>query len=70
MTSVIESPCVSVCALDENDVCIGCHRHGLEISYWGRLSSEQQQNVLNTCERRSQGEVIASTVTHRSVAKA
>ena len=27
-----ESPCISVCVLDENDICVGCFRSADEIS--------------------------------------
>ena len=52
----VASPCVSICALDGDDVCIGCFRTGLEISYWGRLPPAQQEEVLQRCARRMQGE--------------
>lgn len=52
----VPSPCMSICALDNDDVCIGCHRTGLEISYWGRLSREQQREVVRRSSARMQGE--------------
>lgn len=42
----VRSPCVSVCALDERDICIGCHRTGDEITHWSRLTDEQRREVL------------------------
>ena len=30
----VKSPCVSVCALDEQDICIGCQRTAAEITLW------------------------------------
>lgn len=42
----VRSPCVSVCALDERDICIGCHRTGDEITRWSRLTDEQRREVL------------------------
>ena len=42
----VSSPCVSVCALDENDVCIGCQRTGDEILRWTSMTNEQRREVL------------------------
>lgn len=42
----VRSPCVSICALDENDVCIGCHRTGDEIMFWTQMTNEERQQVL------------------------
>lgn len=53
---IVPSPCVSICALDGDDICVGCFRTGNEISYWGRLSAEQQREVLKRCEQRLRGE--------------
>ena len=50
------SPCVSICALDNDDVCIGCFRTGGEISYWGLLPPVQQHEVISRCAQRMRGE--------------
>ncbi len=52
MSDNVPSPCVSICALDENDVCVGCFRSGTEISQWGRLSNEQKRDVLKNVAKR------------------
>ena len=52
----VPSPCVSICALDDNDICVGCFRSGREISDWGRLSDDDKRAVLKRCcERASRG---------------
>ncbi len=58
---VVKSPCVSLCALDENDVCIGCYRTGHEITLWGELNNEQKRAVLKDVAKREQasGNVIS-----------
>ena len=38
----VPSPCVSICALDDNDTCIGCFRTGEEISRWGGMTTEEK----------------------------
>ncbi|MFP1680872.1 DUF1289 domain-containing protein [Alloalcanivorax sp. C16-1] len=52
----VVSPCVSICALDGDDVCVGCFRTGREISYWGRLPTDWQREVLARSQRRQAGE--------------
>jgi predicted Fe-S protein YdhL (DUF1289 family) len=49
----VPSPCVSICALDDNDICVGCFRSGREISDWGRLGDEEKRAVLKRCVERS-----------------
>ena len=44
--SEIKSPCISVCALDENDVCFGCYRTANEITNWSVYSDEEKRDVL------------------------
>jgi predicted Fe-S protein YdhL (DUF1289 family) len=46
------SPCVSVCALDENDLCVGCLRSGDEISRWGSMTSCEKMSVLKKVAQR------------------
>lgn len=55
------SPCVGICALDENDVCIGCYRSGREISDWGSMDNAQRRQVLQNVAEREQasGQFIA-----------
>ena len=54
-TDFVASPCISVCALDEDDVCVGCYRTGMEISHWGRLTAEQQRDVVERSRVRMFG---------------
>ncbi|MEY1662724.1 DUF1289 domain-containing protein [Isoalcanivorax beigongshangi] len=56
MTERVASPCVSICALDGDDVCVGCFRTGMEVSQWGVLEPAAQREVLARCRRRMQGE--------------
>ena len=48
----VKSPCISVCALDDNDVCIGCFRSAEEIGAWGRVDSEGKRAILKNVARR------------------
>lgn len=57
-TNVIISPCVGICALDENDVCVGCFRTGEEISEWGGMSNVEKRSVLASVEEREKSSYI------------
>ncbi|PXX88731.1 DUF1289 domain-containing protein [Marinobacter vulgaris] len=50
----VSSPCISICALDENEVCIGCQRTGDEIMQWPRLSDDERQAVLEKVAQREE----------------
>ena len=49
----INSPCVSVCVLNQESVCTGCYRSGEEISYWGRYNNDQRREVLARARERA-----------------
>ena len=57
MNDVVErpvaSPCVSICALDEQDVCTGCQRTVAEIGRWGRMDNDERRAVLKLCHERA-----------------
>ncbi|MCD1631623.1 MULTISPECIES: DUF1289 domain-containing protein [Marinobacter] len=51
----VRSPCVNVCALDANDMCIGCQRTGDEILRWTTMSNDERREVLlKVAEREKQ----------------
>ena len=52
MTEPVSSPCISVCALDEDDICMGCFRSGEEITDWFMASDERKREILALCEER------------------
>lgn len=49
---MVKSPCVAVCALDENDVCIGCYRTGNEITQWGEMDNQSKAEVMKNVAKR------------------
>ena len=51
-TKPVPSPCVSICALDDDDICTGCYRSGMEIIRWGRMSDEEKRQVYANIEAR------------------
>lgn len=61
----VRSPCVSICALDEGDLCVGCQRTGAEIAGWGRMSNDERRAVLVLCEARARAGGMLFTVPGR-----
>lgn len=49
----VASPCVYVCALGDDDICVGCQRSGEEITRWGRMDNAERRVVLARCEERA-----------------
>lgn len=49
----VRSPCVHVCALDEQDICLGCQRTADEITRWGRMDNAERRVVLQRCLERA-----------------
>ncbi|RTA98161.1 DUF1289 domain-containing protein [Pseudomonas aeruginosa] len=54
------SPCVHVCALDEQDICIGCQRTAAEITRWGLMSNDERREVLGRCFERAKAQGLVS----------
>ncbi len=52
---IIQSPCIGVCALNEQDECIACGRHVVEIGEWGVLNNDQREAVLERIKNKQQG---------------
>ena len=59
MSDALESPCISICSLDENDICEGCFRSGNEIVDWFTADDERKREILKvTAQRRSESSSI------------
>ncbi len=48
------SPCISVCVLDEHDICLGCFRTADEITDWYMASADEKREVLRRAYERLQ----------------
>jgi predicted Fe-S protein YdhL (DUF1289 family) len=48
------SPCISVCVLDDDDICMGCYRSAEEVTDWFMASDEQKRDVLRKARERMQ----------------
>ncbi|MBR9805147.1 DUF1289 domain-containing protein, partial [bacterium] len=51
--SMVASPCIGVCALDENDVCEGCFRTANEITRWGASCDDTKRKILSDSWQRA-----------------
>ncbi|MEH6583900.1 MAG: DUF1289 domain-containing protein [Halioglobus sp.] len=47
-----KSPCVSICVLDEDDICQGCYRSAEEITDWFMASDAQKKAVIERAKER------------------
>ncbi len=47
-----KSPCVSICVLDDNDVCAGCYRSACEITDWFMADADEKRAILERAEKR------------------
>lgn len=49
----VESPCISICALDDNDICMGCFRSVNEITRWSQADDNERKAILETSGERA-----------------
>ena len=54
----VASPCVQVCALDDEDICIGCQRSVAEITRWSLMDNSERREVLMRCHERAKAKGI------------
>lgn len=52
----LASPCISVCALDDHDICTGCQRTAAELTRWGRMDNTERRAVLALCNERARAQ--------------
>jgi predicted Fe-S protein YdhL (DUF1289 family) len=52
MSEEPESPCVSICVLDDQDICQGCYRSAEEITDWFMSSVGEKRNILDLARER------------------
>ena len=48
----IQSPCVMICTLDENDICVGCLRSLEEIGRWPDANTDERIEILDRITER------------------
>ena len=52
MSKPPESPCISICSLDQNDVCEGCFRTSNEIADWFAADDDRKREILEASPPR------------------
>ena len=50
VSPAVPSPCISVCRLDEQNVCIGCHRHVEDIREWRSADDQRRRQICQEAE--------------------
>jgi len=53
MGAPVPSPCIDICRLDAQGLCIGCRRTIGEISEWSRASEVRKREILQGLEART-----------------
>ena len=48
----VKSPCIEVCSLDNEDICIGCYRTATEIIEWFSAPNERKREILAATDQR------------------
>jgi len=51
-----QSPCVSVCALNDEDICMGCYRSAGEITDWFMASDSEKREILARASARREAD--------------
>jgi uncharacterized protein len=52
VSPAVPSPCISVCRLDEQKVCTGCHRHVEDIREWRAATDDRRREIVRQAEQR------------------
>lgn len=53
--AAVESPCVGICVVDEEDICEGCGRSMDEIAGWLRMSVAERATAVKNARQRLAG---------------
>ncbi|MAD58277.1 MAG: DUF1289 domain-containing protein [Porticoccus sp.] len=53
MTGIVPSPCVSICSMNDQDICIGCHRNSREIREWMLMDDAERHQVIESAFQRA-----------------
>lgn len=52
MSEEPKSPCISICVLDDDDICQGCYRSADEITDWFMASNEEKRAIIVRARER------------------
>ncbi|MEO1889344.1 MAG: DUF1289 domain-containing protein [Cycloclasticus sp.] len=48
----MESPCIRMCTLNEQDICLGCGRRLVEITSWTSYTEKERVEIIKNCVER------------------
>jgi predicted Fe-S protein YdhL (DUF1289 family) len=51
----VPSPCIDICRLDSQGLCVGCRRTIDEIAEWSRAGEARRREILRAVELRTMG---------------
>lgn len=52
MNESVQSPCVNICALNREDICVGCGRSLGEVTEWVRASNARRRVIVEAARVR------------------
>ncbi|WP_339527721.1 DUF1289 domain-containing protein [Pseudomonas mucidolens] len=55
VSPAVPSPCISLCRLDEERVCVGCFRHVEDIREWRSADDQRRRLIVARAEQRKAG---------------
>lgn len=50
---VVESPCLNICRVNSEGICVGCRRTREEIGNWGRYTNVEKLAVIEKTRNRT-----------------
>jgi uncharacterized protein len=53
LKDAVQSPCIDICRLDAQGLCIGCRRTIGEISEWSRATDARRRQILSELKIRA-----------------
>jgi predicted Fe-S protein YdhL (DUF1289 family) len=52
ISDAVPSPCVSLCKLNDERVCVGCFRHVEDIREWRSADDDRRRDIRERAEQR------------------
>ena len=52
VSGAVQSPCVSLCKLDDERVCVGCFRHVDDIRQWRAADDQRRREIIAQAAER------------------
>ena len=44
---VVMSPCIGICNIEDDGLCVGCHRTGTEIAHWSTMNDDARLRMMD-----------------------